>query len=57
MKRHKLSIQEQNRLANVYRREAQKLEIGSPFRQKLYIDARIAGKTEEAALAIARIKP
>lgn len=55
--KEKLSIPEQNRLANIYRREAQQHNIGSPFRQKLYIDARIKGCTPEAALAKARVKP
>lgn len=46
-----LSIQEQNRLANVYKKEADKHNIGSPYRIKVYVDARIKGLSEEKALA------
>lgn len=52
----KFTIAERNRLANQYGRELGD-KVGSPFRRKLYVDARIAGKTHDEALAIAQTKP
>jgi hypothetical protein len=47
---------ERNRLANQYTQEEEAKSIGSPFRTKLYVDARIAGKSRVQALSIARGK-
>ena len=44
-------IKEQNALANKYRREANELGIGSPYRTNEYIDARLKGKSKAFALA------
>jgi hypothetical protein len=50
------TIQEKNRLANIYRREAREMGQVSPFRQSLFIKSRIKGKTKEEALIISRNK-
>ena len=47
----KLSITEKNRLANVYRREADQHGIGSPYRIDEYIQYRLRGLTQGQALA------
>jgi hypothetical protein len=52
-----MDIRERNRLANQYSKEPEAKGIGSPFRRKLYIDARIKGKSKEAALKVAKISP
>lgn len=49
-------IREQNRLANLYRREATQLGIVSPFRQGEYINARLRGLSQEKALKVASDK-
>lgn len=53
----KLSIQEQNRLSNEYRRMATAAGIVSPFRQSEYIKARLKGKSHDAAVASAKKGP
>lgn len=47
-------LKQRNQAANQYRREAQKLEIASPYRQGQYIKARLQGKSSVAALKFAR---
>jgi hypothetical protein len=50
----KLTVAERNRLANVYKGEADKFGIGSPYRINEYIGFRFLGKTQEQALAAVR---
>jgi hypothetical protein len=45
---------ERNRLANIYAKEKNAREIGSPFRVKVYVDARLKGKSPEKALEAAK---
>lgn len=50
-----ISLAEWNRLHNIYRKEAIELwDLRSPFRQKVYIEARIKGLSPEEALAKSR---
>lgn len=46
-----MDARERNRLANIYRREADHHRIGSPFRINEYIKYRLQGMTQEKALA------
>ena len=48
------NIRDLNRLANVYRREANKLGIGSPYRIDEYIRFRMVGMSK--AKAIEKVK-
>jgi hypothetical protein len=43
------TIQERNRLSNVYRREADEINIGSPYRISEYIKLRLKGVSKEEA--------
>lgn len=49
-----MDIQERNRLANIYRKEAQRHGIASPYRQNEYINARLKGKNDQKSLKIAK---
>jgi len=49
-------LREQNRLSNVYKREADGYQIGSPSRISEYIQHRLKGKTPEQAIALVRNK-
>jgi len=46
----------QNRLANTYRKEADRFSIGSPYRNDEYIKLRIKGLSPEKAIEIVRNK-
>jgi hypothetical protein len=50
----RLSEQERTRLANQFRREPEAQGIGSSFRIKQYVDARLAGKSPAKALEVAK---
>jgi hypothetical protein len=41
---------EKNRLSNLFRKEADQLNIGSPYRIKEYIEYRIKGLSKEKAI-------
>lgn len=49
LKRVEASLAEENRKRTEYRREAIALNIRSPLRQSLYIEARLKGATKEEA--------
>jgi hypothetical protein len=46
-----MNIVEQNRSANVYKKEADKYGIGSPYRIHEYIKLRMKGVSPEKAIA------
>ena len=48
---------ERNRLSNQYRREADKHQIGSPYRINEYIALRLKGLTDEAAIKKVKSHP
>ena len=50
----KQQLEEQNRLANKYRKEACHLYIVSPYRQGVYIKHRLAGKSMTEAKELTR---
>lgn len=50
-----MTTKETTRLANQYRREAiEKWDLRSPFRQGLYVGARLKGRTPEEAIVRSR---
>jgi hypothetical protein len=49
-------VEEEKRLATLYRREAIELGQRSPFRQRIYIAARKNGKSKGASLKQSRDK-
>jgi hypothetical protein len=49
-----VDIRERNRLSNMYRREASQAGIGSPYRQSVYIAARLRGMCPQKAVEKAK---
>jgi hypothetical protein len=49
-----VDIRERNRLSNVYRREASQVGIASPYRQSVYITARLRGLSPQKAVEKAK---
>lgn len=57
LKSYSDKVREKNRLANIYKREADIHKIGSPSRIDEYINYRMKGKSQDEALALCKNQP